>query len=132
MNNPDELKIEEIQDAIEAIQTEMDVYTHISTNDADELIEISRSLLDKLRQKDEEIQKLREENEQLKEIRDKVIEASQDLLKKKQKLIAGLRYYAGNQYGNVQIIPPIPDIPILHDCGHRARGILLEMGLLED
>lgn len=54
------------------------------------------------------------------------------LRQERNKLIEGLRWYAGDQYGSVRFWPPIPDIPILHDCGQRAREILKEIGVTVD
>lgn len=42
-------------------------------------------------------------------------------------LMEALEWYAGEQYGSVQFFPPIPDIPILHDCGEKARSTLEEI-----
>ena len=41
-----------------------------------------------------------------------------------ERLHEALGWYTGNQYGNVQFDPPIPDIPILHDRGEHARQAL--------
>ena len=46
------------------------------------------------------------------------------LIEEVKRLREALGWYAGNQYGNVQFDPPIPDIPILHDRGEHARHAL--------
>jgi len=83
-------------------------------------------LLDELEQTRKESNMLREELHKFQEL---AIKAANHHKAERDKLIEVLRWYAGDQYGYVRFWPPIPDIPILHDCGQRARDILKECGV---
>jgi chromosome segregation ATPase len=87
-----------------------------------EYIETLQQQLDAAKQENERLNELTEILNATCGEMNREIETLQQRLKQAEE---ALEWYANDeQYGRIRIIPPIPDIPILHDCGEIAKNTL--------